>query len=401
MANRLLSNISIKQGSTWLVCCFILVLISSCAPTPQVKFQVTKPAQLHIEKVKAVTIGTFTDQTGQKIVLPKGVKEENTPGKLNKLRANRSTADLVRAQLVTFLSQSGEYQLLNTSGRSEKFSGAVPEPAMTAVINARVKYYEFIKESKDQVAFVLLAKNNNVPLQTKVLIAGMEELAIKKAEKSGKGFKVPVPYTEALAAIEVEFDMIRKSDGKRIIPTQTVREYFTKKWGGNPGQSIVAPKLRKAILSKQNNPSLMDELRRVNADLRQQTNDPYEYIASGKNLKQNATVPLLPLDLRKKLIEKVAWKYSKKISRYHEEAKLVLDTGGNATGINLIKGNAYEEAINYLESLSKPLSPADTYNLALAYESVGEFPQAEKYYKIGLEKTGAGRFKAGLKRIKR
>ena len=48
-------------------------------------------------------------------------------------------------------------------------------------------------------------------------------------------------------------------------------------------------------------------------------------------------------------------------------------------GKNLINGNAYQKAINYLENLAEK-SDADNYNLGLVYEIVGERNQALKYY---------------------
>ena len=55
-----------------------------------------------------------------------------------------------------------------------------------------------------------------------------------------------------------------------------------------------------------------------------------------------------------------------------------------------------------LETLSKPLDLDDLYNLALSYESMGEFPQALNYYEQGLDASdGEQRFKFGIKRVKR
>ena len=52
---------------------------------------------------------------------------------------------------------------------------------------------------------------------------------------------------------------------------------------------------------------------------------------------------------------------------------------GDSYAINLINGNAYEEAINYLEGLNNR-SDADTLNLAISYEAIGNRRQALKYY---------------------
>jgi tetratricopeptide (TPR) repeat protein len=67
-----------------------------------------------------------------------------------------------------------------------------------------------------------------------------------------------------------------------------------------------------------------------------------------------------------------------------------------------MKGNAYDKAIGYLESLSKPLDLDNVYNLALSYESMGEYPQALNYYEQGRDASdGEERFKFGIKRVKR
>ena len=128
--------------------------------------------------------------------------------------------------------------------------------------------------------------------------------------------------------------------------------------------------------------------------------DEEEYIARGYYLKQNSEVPFLPLDLRQLLGKKVARSFVKKVSRYHEETLLEV-ASGDAVAITSIRGNAYDKAIGHLESLPKPLSVADTFNLALAYESMGEYAQALRYYEDGYSKSKDERFKKGIDRVKR
>ncbi len=129
--------------------------------------------------------------------------------------------------------------------------------------------------------------------------------------------------------------------------------------------------------------------------------DPVAYVGAGYNLKRNPEVPLSSLDIRQRLAALAARTFVKRISRYQVDAKLEV-AAGDEVGVNLIKGNAYDAAINHLENLSKPLSLDDTYNLALAYESLGEYNQAVIYYQQGLDQeAGDQRFIDGLKRVKR
>jgi tetratricopeptide (TPR) repeat protein len=65
-----------------------------------------------------------------------------------------------------------------------------------------------------------------------------------------------------------------------------------------------------------------------------------------------------------------------------------------------MKGNAYELAINRLESLRR--TEDDSFNLALAYESLAEYLQAAKYYREALDKDpGNEVYKKSLARVSR
>ena len=77
--------------------------------------------------------------------------------------------------------------------------------------------------------------------------------------------------------------------------------------------------------------------------------------------------------------------YLQKISKYSVEAVLEV-AAGDSVAVNYMNGNAYEKAINRLEGLEER-SEADSYNLALSYESIGERSQATKYYQEALDKN--------------
>ena len=59
-------------------------------------------------------------------------------------------------------------------------------------------------------------------------------------------------------------------------------------------------------------------------------------------------------------------------------ANLKLESG-DSNALNLINGNAYEEAINYLEGMNNR-SDADTLNLAICYEAIGDKIQSIRFY---------------------
>lgn len=165
--------------------------------------------------MKNLAIGHFEDQLGVSIPLPDGKQLKKSV----LLKSNRAVSDLLRTRLLDNLSKGGDYRITNTTGNPEGITGLVPEASETGVIQAKVKFYENIVEGNDKVFHVLLKKNENLPLEKKLALMGGAKLAVMAAERSGKRFKVPIPDIEQLAAIEVEFDFIRQSDGRKIIPS--------------------------------------------------------------------------------------------------------------------------------------------------------------------------------------
>ena len=374
-----------------------LIFIGSCTQN-KIEFHVTKPAELPIKKIKNLAIGDFEDQMEVSIPLPDG----NILKKGGLLKSNQSVSDLLRAHLLNSLSKGGDYRIINTSSHLQGITGLIPNANETGIIQAKVRFYENIIEGNDVVFHVLLIRNENLPLEQRLAILGGSTLIATAAERSGKGFKVPIPYVEEIAAIEVEFDFIRQSDGSKIIPTQTFRNYFYKKWGGDDKKSNFLLEVIDQITKAQGlTNSFFAELEGIAKNLEQQVIDPYEFEAKGLHLKHNPEVPWVSLDIQNFIVSKIAREFAQKISKTHEIASLELASGDHQ-GIILIQGNAYELAINHLENLPQPLSPADSYNLGLAYEAIGEYTQAAKHYQNGLKReVDNSQLKEALLRIKR
>ena len=376
----------------------------SCSQT-EVTFYVTRSSELPVENIKFIAIGKFTDELGRVIPLPGQLTQKPKEDEgIGQFVSNQKNGDLVRSFLISEISKGGEYRIINASGGEESYSGIVPDAAAVGVINARVKYYEFAKEDNDKRFYVLLITNNGAIKQMSIPeqlgIAVLKEGVVRSAEKSGKGFEIAIPYVEKVAALEVKFDFVRSSNGQKIVPTQTFRRYYTNKWGGEENKSILPKELRKIILEhygvkEKSLWQLIDET--AIATLWQ---NEEEHTDDGNLTQQESRVPFLSLDLRQKLAQKVVTAYVKKISRYHDKTSLSV-ASGDAIGVTLIRGNAYDKAIGHLESLPKPLSANDTYNLAVAYESMGEYAQALKYYEEGFQNTKEQKFRHGINRVKR
>ena len=93
----------------------------------------------------------------------------------------------------------------------------------------------------------------------------------------------------------------------------------------------------------------------------------------------------------------MARQYVKQISPYQESAELLVQDGNSIAG-NLIRGNAYQEAVAFLLAL-KERTAEDEHNLGLAFEATGEISQARKHYETALKMDNNNPvFKAALTR---
>jgi len=103
------------------------------------------------------------------------------------------------------------------------------------------------------------------------------------------------------------------------------------------------------------------------------------------------------LDLKIRLGRQVARQYVKQISPYQERAELLVQDG-NSVAVNLIRGNAYQEAVIFLLALNERTAE-DEHNLGLAFEAAGEISQARKHYETALKMDNNNPvFKAALTR---
>ena len=389
----------------FLLLCLSLFLITGCAS--KVSFQIERQPVQQVENIKYIEIGNFQTVSGQ-IKFPDEVNSASTQffsgnGKLlkpdiSKFTAKKGDADLIadltRAALVHELSLNSRYQLINTTGKQTGFSGVIPNESEVAILQGKVKYTEIIIESQEGLSYFTNVKNKGATLEQS-LLSGVVAMA---AESSGAGFSIATPYVEQIAALEVEFSLLRKSDGTQLVPVQNFRTYFVRKWGGSPATSHLPKKIKNTIV--RNYQSDEDFSEKIIASIDRaglSFTNPTEYFARGFNLSQNSQVPQTSLQLKIGLGRQVAKNYAKQISPYHETADLLVQDGNDIAG-TLIRGNAYQEAISFLQGLNER-TPEDEHNLGLAFEAGGEISQANKHYAIALKQDSNNEvFKTALER---
>jgi len=377
----------------------VFFLLASCAP--EVSFYVTRPAKLTVENVESIEFGSFKDILDSEIKAPHRFKRGSSARlspKVTAFKSNLSAAELVKSMLVAGLSKSGQYRLINSGAAAGDSGGTIPDAAEIGVIQAKVKYFERSFEDAEEVFYLLLATKSGLDFRDKALLIANREIVIAAAERSRKGFKVDTPYVEKVAAMEVTFELERKSTGNRIVESQTFRSYFIQKWGGLSDTSHLPPTVRSSIIGSSNEQSsLFDVLLNRAERIEQVLLDPEEFLAMGGKLQNNSSVPDNSLDIQMRLANHIVDQYLKMISQYTE--KTVLDVAsGDAIAVNFIRGNAYEKAINRLENMER--KEEDSFNLALAYESIGEIAQAVKYYQEAIDKDpGNKTYKDAIRRV--
>jgi len=397
-----------KKTNNKIFFALIFLFLASCS-APKVTFYVTSPSELPVKDVENIEIGAFENEIGKVIPVPQTAEDDEqdyqplTPT-VAKLESNGQSATLVRGLLVSKISASGQYQLLNTD-EGINLTGVLPDQSKTGVLSAKVRYFEHSTKGSEILSYVLVATKGNLPMMDQLLLAGMSGATIMALEANGKGYKVATPYIEKIAAMEVVFSLKRKSDGSDIVPPQTLRSYYLKKKGGEQdgitslGTSHATEAIKRPII--ENYPadeSMLDSLSGQFEATQLALEDPDEFLARGLNLKQHGDVTATSLDIRYRLAKSIVADYVKKISSYQQELDLEV-ASGDAIAVNLINGNAYDKAINYLEKMSTR-EEADNYNLALAYESVGDRFQASKYYQEALTQSpGNEDYESALKRV--
>lgn len=397
--------VPVTRLRTFMHLCIFATLLTACAP--KISFQVERPPIQRVEKIKYIAVGKFQIIPRQ-IKLPKAAEsgssgifqwadkqlEPTISGFTSNKEQASQIADLVRAALVHELSLHSPYQLINTTGEKTGYSGALPDAAEVAVLQGKVKYSQVLIESQEALSYFTNIKNKGATLEQSLLAS----VVSMGAESSGAGFDVPTPYVEQLAAIEVEFALLRKSDGRDVVPPQTFRTFYARKWGGAPETSHLPRNIKTAIVKGYQQDEDLSEsfLSRIDRAGLSFTS-PTEYFARGFNLEQNIQVPQTALDLKIRLGRQVARKYVEQISPYHETADLLVQDG-DSVAATLIRGNAYQEAITYLQGLDGRAAE-DEYNLGLAYEASGEIYQAGKHYELALQQETSNQiFRDAVKR---
>ena len=389
------------------LCILFSMMAASCAT--KVSFKIQRPPLQQVQNIKYIEIGNFEIIPG-KIELPGSEKLANseivaeskktlqpvvtsfisTKGESNLM------SELVRAALVHDLSLHSPYQLINTTGDKTGYSGVLPNAAEVGVISGKIKFSEMIFESSEKLSYFANIKNKGVRLEQSLLAGAV----VMGAEASGRGFLIPTPYVEHLGAIEVEFFMHRKSSGENVVSPQAFRSYHAKKWGGDPRTSHLPAVIKTALLKgfKRDQDFSVTLLTRIDRAGLSFTN-PTEYFARGFNLRQDVGVPQTVLDMRIRLGRDAAEKFIRQISPYHETADLIV-LDGNPVAVTLIRGNAYQEAIAFLQS-QDDRSAEDEYNLGLAFEANGEIQMARKHYQLALNQDDENQeFKDALRRTK-
>ena len=379
----------------------ILFLLASCAP--QVTFYVTRPSQLPVEKIEFIEFGRFEDIIGDEIAAPQGGSFSSSARlnpKVSAFTSNASSAHLVRSMLESGLSQSGQYRLVDSTLTVAGSGGVIPEVATTGVIHARVKYFERSFEDTEGVFYLLMALKSGLELREQAILMASKQGIIAAAERGRKGFKVDTPYVEKIAAMEVTFDLQRKSTGVNVVAPQTLRSYYVQKWGGLDQTSHLPGATKSAILGDvKEQRSLFDLLTNEADRIEKVIFDPEEFLALGGKLENNPSVPANSLDIQVRLGNHIVDRYLRRISQYTEQTELEV-ASGDSIAMNYIKGNAYEMAINRLENIER--AKEDSFNLALAYESIGENNQAAKFYQEALDKDPKNKsYKKALRRVRK
>jgi len=383
------------------------IMAASCAT--KVNFKIQRPPLQQVQNIKYIEIGNFEIIPG-KIELPGSEKLANSESVVESKKTlqpavtsfistkveSNNISELVRAALVHDLSLHSPYQLINTTGDKTGYSGVLPNAAEVGVISCKIKFAEMIFESSEKLSYFANIKNKGVRLEQSLLAGAV----VMGAEASGRGFLIPTPYVEHLGAIEVEFYMHRKNSRENVVSPQAFRSYHAKKWGGDPRTSHLPAVIKTAISDgfNQNQDFSVNLITKIDRAGLSFTN-PTEYFARGFNLRQDVGVPQTVLDMRIRLGKEVAEKFVRQISPYQETADLIV-LDGNPVAVTLIRGNAYQEAISFLQS-QDDRSAEDEYNLGLAFEANGEIPSARKHYQLALKKDNENQeFKDALRRTK-
>ena len=382
---------------------FFAASLMSCSFFSQgtkTEFVVAQTPKFELNEIDALKVGQFKGQPLVKISLP--VEAEGppdlSPGVLS-FEADQSSeqvAELFRLQVLKNFSKKSSLKLVNTSEEAKGYPVVIPNPNRVAVISALVRYSQIKQESKEPVPYFLTVFNEVLPIEQQLLARD----AVFGAERLGGGIEENTPYVELIGALEVRISLNRQSNGAELIPPQTLRAFYVRKWGGKSETSHLPDNVRLWITKNfQEDDNLTERLPSESDKTRMIIENQEQYLAQGYNLKRDSRVPLSNLDLQYRLTDQIAREYVSQVIPTFRKADMSIDSDGDEVGTTLLQGNAYEEAITYLQG-RKDRTASDDYNLGLAYEALGQRQQARTFYELANRRDSEELYEEALNRVK-
>ena len=382
---------------------FFAAKLMSCSFFSQgtkIEFVLAQTPKFELNEIDALEVGQFKGQPLVKISLP--VKAEGppdlSPGVLS-FEADQSSelvAELFRLQVLKNFSKNSSLRLLNTSEDDKGYPVVIPDPNRVAVISALVRYSQIKQESKEPVPYFLTVFNEALPIEQQLLARD----AVFGAERLGGGIEENTPYVELIGVLEVRISLNRQSNGAELIPPQTLQAFYVRKWGGKSETSHLPDNVRLWITKNfQEDENLTERFPSESDKTRMITENQEQYLAQGYNLKRDSRVPLSNLDLQYRLTDQIAREYVSQVIPTFRKADMSIDSDGDEVGTTLLQGNAYEEAITYLQG-RKDRTASDDYNLGLAYEALGQRQQARTFYESANRRDSEDLYEEALNRVK-
>ena len=382
---------------------FFAASLMSCSFFSQgtkTEFVVAQTPKFELNEIDALKVGQFKGQPLVKISLP--VEAEGppdlSPGVLS-FEADQSSeqvAELFRLQLLKNFSKKSSLKLLNTSEDAKGYPVVIPDPNRVAVISALVRYSQIKQESKEPVPYFLTVFNEALPIEQQLLARD----AVFGAERLGGGIEENTPYVELIGVLEVRISLNRQSNGAELIPPQTLQAFYVRKWGGKSETSHLPDNVKLWITKNfQEDENLTERFPSESDKTRMIIENKEQYLAQGYNLKRDSRVPLSNLDLQYRLTDQIAREYVSQVIPTFRKADMSIDSDGDEVGTTLLQGNAYEEAITYLQG-RKDRTASDDYNLGLAYEALGQRQQARTFYESANRRDSEDLYEEALNRVK-
>ena len=382
---------------------FFAASLMSCSFFSQgtkTEFVLAQTPKFELNEIDALKVGQFKDQPLVKISLP--VEAEGppdlSPGVLS-FEADQSSeqvAELFRLQVLKNFSKKSPLKLLNTSEDAKGYPVVIPDPNRVAVISALVRYSQIKQESKEPVPYFLTVFNEALPIEQQLLARD----AVFGAERLGGGIEENTPYVELIGVLEVRISLNRQNNGAELIPPQTLQAFYVRKWGGKSETSHLPDNVRLWITKNfQEDENLTERFPSESDKTRMITENQEQYLAQGYNLKRDSRVPLSNLDLQYRLTDQIAREYVSQVIPTFRKADMSIDSDGDEVGTTLLQGNAYEEAITYLQG-RKDRTASDDYNLGLAYEALGQRQQARTFYESANRRDSEELYEEALNRVK-